>query len=134
MVLVLDSGILVAYYDRRDSWHNSAKSLLDEADLLILPTPIIPEVDYFLSRRMGWQAPLALLDDITSRVYQLAELSLDGYERVLEINQQYADLHLGFVDAAVIAIAEELGLGRIATTDRRHFGAVRAKIPLVLLP
>lgn len=49
------------------------------------------------------------------------------------MNRQNADLRLGFMDAAVIAIAEELGLGHIPTTDRRHFGAVMAKVPLVLL-
>jgi hypothetical protein len=32
---------------------------------------------------------------------------------------------LGFVDTTVIAIAERLKVATIATTDRRHFGAVR---------
>jgi predicted nucleic acid-binding protein len=52
----------------------------------------------------------------------------------LELNRKYQALRLGFVDAAVLTLAEDLGLGRIATTDRRHFGAVRLSIPLELLP
>jgi predicted nucleic acid-binding protein len=30
-------------------------------------------------------------------------------------------LHLEFVGASILALAEALGLTRIATTDRRHF-------------
>lgn len=71
---------------------------------------------------------------IIEGAYLVVELPGAGYSRVLEINQQYAELCLGFVDTAVIAIAEGLGIGRIATTDRRHFNAVQAKIPLTLLP
>jgi predicted nucleic acid-binding protein len=47
---------------------------------------------------------------------------------------KYQALRLGFVDAAVLAMAEHLKLGRIATTDRRHFNSVRLSVPLELLP
>ncbi len=133
-MLIVDSGLLSAYYDRRDAWHSKAVPLLDSAAVLLLPAPVIPEVDYFLGRRLGIATQLAFYEDITSGVYQVVDLSPSGYKRALELNRQYRDLHLGFVDAAVIAIAEELRIGRIATTDRRHFGAVEARIPLVLLP
>jgi len=37
--------------------------------------------------------------------------------------EAYGDL--GFVDTTVVAIAERLKVSSIATTDRRHFAAVR---------
>ena len=40
---------------------------------------------------------------------------------VLVRHSQDADLGLGGTDAAVIATAERLGIGDIATVDRRHF-------------
>jgi predicted nucleic acid-binding protein len=132
--MLLDSGILFAYYNRRDAWHQVAVGLLDAEEILLLPAPVIPEVDYLLGRRMGLPAQMALYEDIGSQVYQVVELSEPGYPRVLELNRQYQSLRLGFVDAAVIAIAEELGIRRIATLDRRHFGAVESKIGLELLP
>ncbi|AWR87890.1 type II toxin-antitoxin system VapC family toxin [Meiothermus taiwanensis] len=132
--MLLDSGILVAYYNRRDEWHHAVARLLDEREILLLPAPVIPEVDYLLGRRMGLAAQMALYEDIGSQVYQVVDLSEAGYWRVLELNRQYESLRLGFVDAAVIAIAEELGIGQIATLDRRHFGAVEARIKLELLP
>jgi len=56
------------------------------------------------------------------------------YSRVLELNLQYEDLGLGFVDAAILALAESLNLSRIATTDRKHFGAVKIGVALELVP
>jgi predicted nucleic acid-binding protein len=132
--MLLDSGILIAYYNRRDEWHQTAARLLDAKEILLLPAPIIPEVDYLLGKRMGLAAQMALYEDIGSQVYQVVDLSEAGYQRVFELNQQYQSLRLGFVDAAVIAIAEELGIGQIATLDRQHFGAVEARIKLELLP
>jgi predicted nucleic acid-binding protein len=39
----------------------------------------------------------------------------------------YADAALGFVDGALIALAERLNCTRIATLDRRHFTFVRPR-------
>jgi len=135
MALILDSGIITAGYDRKDQWHLTTKDLLlYESTPPIIPAPVIPEVDYFLGKRIGFSAQTDFYRGIVEASYLVVELSEAGYSRVLELNQQYADLRLGFVDAAVIAIAEELGIGRIATLDRRHFSVVQAKLPLTLLP
>jgi predicted nucleic acid-binding protein len=135
VAILLDTGILYAYYDRSDSWHNGALDLFkQERGSLIIPAPVIAEVDYFLSQRVGQAAQWAFYQGIIESDYLVVDLSSAGYSRVLELNRQYADLELGFVDAAVIAIAEDLDLGRIATTDRRHFGAVKVTVPLNLLP
>jgi len=64
----------------------------------------------------------------------VADLSKDGYERVIELNEQFSDLDLGFVNAAVVAVAETLQLLRIATTDRRHFEALQKPLGLEVLP
>ena len=41
----------------------------------------------------------------------------------MEIDRHYAGL--GLVDASLVALAEELGIYRLATRDVRHFSAVR---------
>ncbi len=45
----------------------------------------------------------------------------------MDIDRQYADLRLGLVDASIVALAEELGVRRLATRDVRHFSAVRLR-------
>jgi predicted nucleic acid-binding protein len=135
MAVILDTGILYAYYDARDLWHSHALQIIrDTSHELIIPSPVVAEVDYLLNSRRGFTAQVKFYQGMAEGYYQVSDLSATGHRRVFELNQQYADLRLGFVDAGVITIAEELGIGRIATTDRRHFAVVKAKIPLVLLP
>ena len=135
MAFLLDTGIVYAYYDRSDAWHERARRLIATADGgLIIPAPVVPEVDYLIGRRLGAKARLVFYRGIVESHYFVADLPRAQYARVVELNQQFADLDLGFVDAAVVALAEALGLGRVATTDRRHFGPVAKALSLTLLP
>lgn len=135
MAIILDTGILYAYYDRRDSWHRRSVELLrKEPGELIVPSPVIPEVDHLLGQRLGGEARRIFYRGMIEGFYFIADLPREGYERILEINDQFRELELGFVDAAVVVIAETLNLRRIATTDRRDFGALEASMSLELLP
>jgi uncharacterized protein len=135
VAVLLDTGILYAYYDRRDSWHRASRALIEhEAGGLIVPAPVLPEVDYLLGKRLGGEAQIIFYQGIVGGAFFIADLSPEHYSRVIELNRRYKGLELGLVDAAVLAVAEHLGLGRIATTDRRHFGAVEIAVPLELVP
>jgi hypothetical protein len=54
--------------------------------------------------------------------------------RAAQLDVQYADLGLGFVDASVIATCETLGETKVATLDRRHVVRPRHCDALTLLP
>jgi len=58
---------------------------------------------------------------------RLVDLTLADVDRMAELTERYADLGLGGTDASVVAIAERLGIDRIATLDRRHFSVVRPR-------
>jgi predicted nucleic acid-binding protein len=45
----------------------------------------------------------------------------------MDIDRRYSDLGLGLVDGSVIALAEGLGIRRLATRDVRHFAAIRLR-------
>ena len=135
MGVLLDTGILYAYYDRRDDWHLRSLEIFErETGRLIVPAPVIPEADHLLGRRLGEAAQATFYQGLSQGFFFVADLPVGSYARVLELNQKYADLRLGFVDAAVIAIAESLKLARIATTDRRDFGPLSEALSLTLLP
>lgn len=135
MAVLLDTGILYAYYDRTDRWHQRAAGLIRrEPRALVVPAPVIPEVDHLLGRRLGAAARRVFYRGLAEGGYYVAELPRDDYARVVAIDEQFADLELGFVDAAVVAIAEGLGLRRIATCDRRHFEPLAAALGLEILP
>jgi uncharacterized protein len=135
VAVLLDTGILIAYYDRREAWHPASQRLIEaEAGGLVVPVPVISEVDYLLGARLGARAQARFYEGLIDGSYFAADLPQELYPRILELNLKYETLRLGFVDAAVMALAEHLGMGRIATTDRRHFGAVKLALPLELLP
>jgi hypothetical protein len=135
MSVLLDSGIVYAYYDRSDHWHDRARALVaGEQRGLILPAPVIPEVDHLLGARLGAASRLAFYSGIVEGYYLVADLPKEAYGRVADLNRRFEALNLGFVDAAIVALAQGLGLRRIATADRRHFDPLAAALSLTLLP
>lgn len=135
MSVLLDTGIVYAYYDRSDRWHERARTLiLAQQRGLILPAPVVPEVDHLLGVRLGPKSRQTFYAGIVEGAYLVVDLPRSAYVRVADLNRQFDDLALGFVDAAIVALAEALGLSRVATTDRRHFAPMAAALSLELLP
>ena len=125
MALILDTGVTYAALDRRDQHYQACRSLIEAADeMLILPAPTLPEIDYLLRTRVGSGATLALIDDINAGAFVVEEPVFEDYERIHELMDRY---DVGFVDAAVLAIVERTGESKLATTDRRHFAMMRPR-------
>ncbi len=97
-----------------------------------MPVAVLSELAWMVETNVGHHAMAAFLDDCQSGGFQLVWQETD-IPRVQELMRKYADLPLGFADAAVIVLAEG-GSRRVATTDRRHFTVVKTKKPLELLP
>jgi predicted nucleic acid-binding protein len=137
VALILDAGPLFASLDRRDADHRICRSLIESAtETLIIPGPVLPEVDYLISSRLHPGVLVSFLQDITGGAFQIVELEPPDYPRVLELCERYADSDIGFVDAAVLAILERLNESKLATLDQRHFGILRPRHveSLTLLP
>ena len=123
--------------DRSDTDHQRCAALIEAAkEPIILPAPVIVEVDWLASRRLQPEAFLSLLADIQEARLKVEELHDSDYTRCRELIDRYRDLPLGLVDAAVISIVERLGEAKLATLDHRHFRVVRPRhVPsLRLLP
>ena len=128
MALILDTGPLYASLDRSDQDHAACRKLIEQADEpIVVPAPVLVEVDYWVHERLGAGAFVALLADIESGAYRIADLEPADYARVRELCDRYADADIGFVDAAVFAVVERLGEPKLATLDRRHFALLRPR-------
>lgn len=126
MALICDTGPLFAAMDRNDVDHTTCAALLSEAtEQLVVPSPVIVELDWLASRRLGVEAFDAFLLSVENATVTVHDLSVNDYARVRELCLDYADLGLRFVDAAVMTTAERMGEPKIATLDKRHFGVVR---------
>ena len=77
--------------------------------------------------RFGSAGEAAFLRSFASGDLIVGNLVEDGFERMAQFVEQYANLPLGGSDASVSAMAERRSITTILTTDRRHFSAVRPK-------
>jgi uncharacterized protein len=128
VALILDTGPLYASLDRRDRDHARCRRLIEESEeTLVIPSPVLPELDYLVSERMGAAPMLALLGDVERGAYVVENLLPDDYVRVRQLMDRYADQDLGFVDSAVLAVVERLGERKLATLDHRHFTVLRPR-------
>jgi hypothetical protein len=128
VALILDTGPLYASLDRSDKDHSACRRLIETADEpLVIPSPVLVEVDYWIHARLHVGVLVALLDDIVAGAYQVEDLGVDDYRRVRELGDLYADADLGFVGAAVLAVVERFGEKKLATLDERHFRTVRPR-------
>jgi predicted nucleic acid-binding protein len=128
MALVLDTGPLYAALDRRDADHFACRRLNEDApEPLLVPAPVLVEVDYWIRKWLGVRVLTAFLDDVTAGAYQIENLAAGDYLRIRQICHRYADSDIGFVDAAVLAVVERLQEPKLVTLDRRHFGLLRPR-------
>ena len=137
MALILDTGPLYASLDRSDQDHARCRALIESAqETLVVPSPVLVEVDYWIARRLNPGVLVALLDDIQAGAYAIEDVATADYSRVRTLCDRYADSDIGFVDAAVLAMVERLDEPKLATLDHRHFGMLRPRHvdALLLLP
>jgi hypothetical protein len=121
--LICDTGALLDYLVEGASDHDLFRDAIDSARTRYVPGLVLAELDYFL--RDERSAMSAFMDDLSSGAFTYAAPALDQLARAMEIDRRYSDLRLGLVDASVVALADQLGIRRIATRDVRHFTAVR---------
>jgi predicted nucleic acid-binding protein len=136
-VIACDTGPIVAALNVNDSRHRTCLDLLERHEgPLLVPAPVLTEVCYLLESRSGPKAEAAFLRALHRGELVLVDLVPADLARMADLVETYSDMPLGAVDAAVVAIAERLGLVEVATLDRRHFTVVRPKhVPaFTLLP
>ena len=70
---------------------------------------------------------MLILDQIQTGALVVEDLLPEDYRRVGKLLTTYADLRVGFVDAAVLAVVERLREPKLATLDHRHFSVMRPR-------
>jgi uncharacterized protein len=132
-VITLDTSALLALANRRDPDHERSKSaLVHDRGPYLVPAGILGDVTYMLEQRLGVRTLELFLNDLQSGAYAL-DCGADDFGRIRQLVHEYADLPLGFADAAVVACAERSG-GRVLTLDLRDFGVVGRAGSITILP
>jgi len=128
VALILDTGVIVALLDAGDRAHARCVALAEGSrEPLVVPAATLVEVDYWVRKRLSTYAWRIFVEDIARGAYLLDATDERDLSRAAELEEQYDDLELGFVDASVIALCERLGEKKVATLDRRHFSIVEPR-------
>jgi predicted nucleic acid-binding protein len=132
-VITLDSSAVFALLNRRDPDHRRVKAALEqESGPWFVPAAVLGEIAYLVEERLGATVMDLFLGDLASGAY-LLECGEDQLPRARELAKKYADLPLGFTDAAVAACAEANGK-RVLTLDTRDFSVIQRETGLTILP
>jgi predicted nucleic acid-binding protein len=136
-VIVLDTGGFHAALDANEALHGRAVAALVAATPPRVISPVVlAELDYLIASRVGHQAQMALLDEVTRGAYQLEPFSSEDVGHARRIMERYADLRIGLADASVVVLAHRHRTLELLSTDERHFRALRGAggRPFRLLP
>jgi len=120
--VICDTGALIDYLATRAIDHLAYRAAIDAARARFVPALVLAELDHFLSRDRGVMH--AFLEELDRQAFTLAPVDDALLRRAAAIDRRYGSLRLGLVDASIVALAERLGVTRLATRDIRHFDAV----------
>ncbi|GBD27941.1 Ribonuclease VapC26 [bacterium HR30] len=135
MMIVADTGAVLSLLDADDRHHNVLRGLFEQdPSAWILPWAILPEVDYLARTQLGTKVAEAFAQDLVTGAFIVDWGKHSDLNRAHELNRRYRSLGFGLVDGVVMAVAERRGAKAIATLDLRHFGAVRLRREVRLLP
>jgi uncharacterized protein len=123
---LLDSGALIAYFDRKDKAHARVAAILRSTKPQFLTTmPVVTEAMHLVE---PWpRGPRLLLDFLKKNQVRVRECSdWLSLERCVKLIEKYADIPMDFADASLVMEAEDTGIREILTLDFRGFRTFRA--------
>jgi len=125
-LIVVDTGPLVALFDRRDADHADCRTRLKAQRAALVSTlPVLTEAFHMLRPASHDSQQLRLFiggGGIAVHTPDEAET-----QRAFELMETYADHPMDFADASVIAAAETLQTRKVFTLDRNDFQTYRIK-------
>lgn len=127
-MIIADTGFWVALFNPRDTHHHAVRTqIVTINESLITTLPVITEVCYLLQKHRSQAAAVTFLTKQRAGLFNLFHLQETHLSRMAQLMAQYADLPMDLADASLVLLAEELGHGRIVSTDRRDFQTYRWK-------
>lgn len=127
-MIIADTGFWLAIANRRDQHHPAAVHCLDTlTEPLITTWPVLTETCHLLLRRVSRNAETAFIQACDQGAFEIFEMTQSNCGRLRELMHQYSDLPMDLADASLVLLAENLGHGRILSTDQPDFRTYRWK-------
>jgi len=127
-MILVDTGAWLALADMGDAYHlRSREFFRRNREPLITTYPVLVEGVHLMFKRIGIAKTLAWLDALNAQGVGVFTMTATHLPRLGALMHQYRDLPMDLADASLVLLAEELGEGRIVSSDERDFHAYRWK-------
>jgi uncharacterized protein len=125
--VIVDTSALLAYFNAREPDHEAVSGVIDTNDdgLLVVSPYVLAELDYLIAQRVGVDAELEVLRELSSGAWELAVVGVAELELATSIIEKYGDQKIGVADASIVVLADRYQTRTIVTLDRRHFDVLR---------
>src|SRR6266446_2199899 len=114
--IIVDTGPLVAYFNRRDRWH---RWVVDQMAALNPPLvtcePVLTEACFLIQRAGG--RPVDLVRKVAQRNLEIGLDLVDDASAIESLMQRYADTPMSLADACLVRLTERLPDCRLFTLD-----------------
>lgn len=115
--ILIDSGPLIALFDRDDKYHSaSVQFIKDNRSELVTTLASLTETLHLLD--FNSNAQMDFLDWVSAGAVTLEPIMTDDLPGIREMMRKYADLPMDFADACLVFLGEKLNISEIATIDR----------------
>lgn len=115
--VLLDTGVIVAFLDRREQHHARCANLIRNLDRpLATCEEVITESCYLLAGVVG--ASEAVIENVEKKIFEIPFQLSRSAAAVRSILRKYRDIPASMADACLIHLADELDTGDILTLDR----------------
>ncbi|MER6477684.1 PIN domain-containing protein [Streptomyces filamentosus] len=127
--VIADTSAVLAGYDTTDKNYKKARTVLDDAPVLVMSPLVLAELDHLCRERLGYPATMAMLDELQHKMTQkrlvVPELTSLDIKRAQEVRKAYAGLKLDLADATTVVLSGNWQSMYIFTLDERDFRSMR---------
>lgn len=114
--IIVDSGPLVAYFNRRDHWHRWVADQMAALNPPLVTCEAVLTEACFLIQRAGGR-PVDLIGKVAQRSLEIGIDLEDDAAGIESLMQRYADTPMSFADACLVRLTERFPDCRLFTLD-----------------
>ncbi len=123
--VVIDSGPLIALFDKDDCYHQKAIEFLKRFNGQLLSNhAVITEVTHLLDFSVTVQ--IDFLRWVYDGGIKIEEITANDLLRIIDLTGKYSDLPMDFADASLVVLCERMKIRDIASIDS-DFGIYRTR-------
>ena len=127
-MILVDTGAWLGLADRGDAYHARCLDFFRlNREPLMTTYPVLVECVHRMFKRIGVAKTLGWIETLATQGVGVLVMGADHLPRLTALMRQYRDLPMDLADASLVLLAEDVGEGRIVSTDERDFHTFRWK-------